>query len=283
MKTSLHIVPLLCLWLVLACAHGDQNTAGDNAADSIPASPAPPEISTDVPQEPLSPEDSTRLAELEKSYRTKKPFRFHAFSKEDSLKGYFDEWERVPFKLRFTPDTIPDYLVIYEATRYTSAYIVDGSNAKTINADPMRYGGPEEMFWNRAYRLEYEAIDVNCGDGQKELLVKYAGGHDGSDWYHWLIYRYNRDSLRANLIAEIPVMEYSEGRLDTNDIHHEEYYVDLGADPGTCVNEIRVQEGYEINKSDSRLDEHPKYAPKKGSPIRILKFDAKQNRFMEEE
>lgn len=274
-------LPILLLFLLMqACGHSDP--APSEPSDTPPVSAATlPEIGTVVPEEPLSPGDSARLAALEKAYRSGKNLTSFAPTKEDSLKGWFDEWETVPYKLPFTPDTVDDYLVVHEATRYRYGYLVDGRTGRGIAAVSEFAGDPQELFWNRAYRLDFETVDVNCGDGQKELLVKYAGGHMGSDWYEWLIYRYNPDSLRAEMIASIPLMHFSENydMRDSIEIELQEWHVDTGPDPGACLNEIRIRDGYK--SSNSPENDFPVMLPKKNSAVKTLRFDAAKNRFEE--
>ena len=140
--------------------------------------------------------------------------------------------------LNLNGDEWDDYFVIVDYMGGpTIGEFFDGKTAELYEYNPTH----THVLSRPGVDIEYEVIDINCGDNQQELLIRSGGGGTIGNYYDCEIYRFDKASNRIKLIFEetISAFEWEEGEEKELEVNH----VDLNYTNSSCVDEIIVREG----------------------------------------
>lgn len=184
-------------------------------------------------------------------------------------------------RIDITGDGTEDYFVWQQEWRFGLGFFVNGKTGRHIPAD--MYSDPGAMnanlHWHRPNEedgLEFEVVDVWCGDDQKELLVRYGSYFEGASNYMEL-YRYDQDSGKVDRIFEHLVSENIQGTWDTTFQRNTTNYIDVLYQPKKCLDTIKVRSG--VRKPGADLYYWKGIWPRKDARDTVWVFEPDSNKF----
>ena len=147
--------------------------------------------------------------------------------------------EGAPFEIvrvNLTADTCKDYFII-DGMSISHGSFFDGKTGNEIPIDSFN------AIWSRpGVGIEYKIIDVNCGDGQKELLIRYGGGGTVGEYYTTQVFRYDQHANEMKLIFEKEISSFSWDK-NSMEVLNEANYIDINYRSDSCINIISVSKG----------------------------------------
>lgn len=187
--------------------------------------------------------------------------------------------ESTTIYLYLNDDTIPDYFTVTsdgEPFYGSHGFFMDGATGQSIPTDSLLccQGG---LAWARDLPLA-EAVDVDCGDGQQELLIRSCHLHQGTT-YEMEMYRYSKSRNRiVQVFDEIIVSGGYEVHDSSYVERYSSSYVDVLYHHGDCMPEIRSRAG--VWKEELSPFEPGGIVPVKNSRIYTYTWDAKAETFV---
>lgn len=192
--------------------------------------------------------------------------------------GWMEHWDEddvedhytLVMKGDFTGDGVQDYLLIEEAWRFKTVDFIDGKSGRYFG-----YSGHYVIWPDINYNHEVEIVDVGCGDGQVEVLVKHRGNID--------LFRYNRETGRVQCVFTDDVfddyMSMKSGALIETKVN----YIDFIVRKPRCFDTIRVHPG--VRKQGFPETMKPKsYTeiwPRGDTTARVWALDKVRNQFIQ--
>jgi len=273
----------LSFWLVLvnwACQSGSEKPKESPTPDSL-AAKVQAAVESEV-RDTIIP-DTVALARVQGYFAKGKHETL--FDDQMDLIGY-----RTVLQLDFDGDGVEDYFVA--ETEWIppagSGYIMNGKTGRYFEVA----GSPEmqehPLFWWRpslgeGVEVDVKSIDVNCGDGQKEVMIVHCEGPPYGSYHGYTtqvtILGYDKDSSKAKVIFEELVSDAGINVADTVWDYKTIRYLDFLYNTPECLDSIKVYPGYH-SKGDYPAC-YRGIRRKRGDAEKLFVFNAQQNSFVE--
>lgn len=199
---------------------------------------------------------------------------------------------REVIRFNFNGDSYPDYFVVETEWGPPNGlgYIVNGKTGHHFEvcgkyemfAGPLNWWRPS--LGEGGGGIDYKIVDVNCGDGQEELVILHCQGPPMGSYHSYStsinILRYDQDFPCAKVILNEMISNAGINVADTVWDTDRTYYLDFIYESKKCLNEIDFFPGFHLENSYPLC--YADIRKGKGAIMKKFVFKPKQNLFVRE-